>query len=83
MVAEWNDVLNLPEDGPGVPVVVVPQRDVLGALPEIEESLDVFEEPRLVPATNFIEFARLAAVHQVASHDHGLGEGDVRWVIKL
>ena len=72
MVAKRNDVLDLPEYGPGVPVVVVPQRDVLPPLAEIQEGLDVFEEPGLVPAPNLIEFARLTAVHQVASHNHSL-----------
>ena len=50
----------------------MPERDVLCSLAEIKESLDVFEEPGLVPAANLVEFARLTAVHQVASHHHGL-----------
>ena len=72
MVPKRNDVLNLPEYRPGVAVVVMPERDVLRPLAEIQECLDVFEEPRFVPAANLVQFTRLAAVHQVARHHHGL-----------
>ena len=38
----------------------------------LKESLDMFEEPRLVPGANLVQLSRLAAVNQVASHHHRL-----------
>lgn len=52
-------------------VIVVPQGDVLRGWASVKEGLDVLEEPRLVPATNFIEFVELTGVNHVSSHDHG------------
>ena len=70
VVAEGNDVLDLPEDGTRVTVVVVTQWDVLASLSALQEGLDMFEEPGFVPAPDLIQFAGLAAVHHVTRHNY-------------
>ena len=72
MVSEWDDVLNLPEDRTRVTVIIVTKWNVLCASSSVQESLDMFEEPRFVPVTNVVELTRLAAVHHGASHDHSM-----------
>ena len=38
----------------------------------LKESLDMFEEPGLVPGSNLVQLSRLTTVDQVASHHHRL-----------
>ena len=59
IVAKRDDVLDLPKDGSAVSMIVVSERNVLCG-DDIwigKEALDMFEEPGLEPATNFIELA--------------------------
>ena len=37
-----------------------------------KESLDMFEEPGLMPGANLVQLSRLTAVDQVAGHHHRL-----------
>ena len=38
----------------------------------LKESLDMFEEPGLMPGPNLVQLSRLTTVNQVASHHHCL-----------
>ena len=87
VVTERNEILQLPEQGAGVSVVVVTQREVLSLGSSLEECLmtvsikmelflsihylDVFVEPRLVPQSDLVEFVWVTAVDHVARHHDG------------
>ena len=59
IVAERDDVLDLPKDGSAVPMIVMSEWNILCGddIGIGKETLDMFEEPGLEPATNFIELA--------------------------
>ena len=72
MVAKGDDLLELPEDGPSVAVVVIAERDVLDtALTFLQDGLDVLEEPRLVPARENLNLSIIARLlSKRRRHDH-------------
>mmetsp|Transcript_13367 Transcript_13367/g.26903 ORF Transcript_13367/g.26903 Transcript_13367/m.26903 type:complete len:242 (+) Transcript_13367:534-1259(+) len=82
-VAQRHDVLHLPEHRPAVPVVVVPERDVLyhghrrAGLRPGEHVAGVLVEVLLVPLAVLVQRAVLPdLVGEVSDHDHALGLGE-------
>ena len=42
----------------------------------LKKSLDMFEEPGLMPGPNLVQLSRLTTVNQVSSHHHRLKDLD-------
>ena len=55
-----------------VPVIVLAEWDVLSSGTSFKKSLNMFEEPWLVPFSYLIQLPWFTAVNKIASHDHSL-----------